>query len=67
MSKFRFIITDTFDGVLLGTNDMEKACDAATSVDFFVYDTEKDVWLTAGYNDADGVTAEPTEIEEWHS
>ena len=38
--KFRYYITDTFDGIVKGTNDQEKAMQYAACPDFFVVDTE---------------------------
>ena len=37
--KFRYYITDTFDGVIKGTDDSEVATSYAASSDFFVIDT----------------------------
>lgn len=45
MAKFRFIITDTLDGCLKGTNDEEAAQNLARSEDFFVYDSQEGVWI----------------------
>lgn len=44
--KFRFYITDLFDGVINGTNDENTASEYAVSSDFFVVDSELGVWLT---------------------
>lgn len=65
-NHWRYIITDTIDGMLKGTNDPTKACDLAKSEDWFVYDAEEGKWLTAGYSETGSDTVEPTEIEEIH-
>ena len=44
--KFRFIITNTMDGNVRGTNDEEVARDFAQGEDFFVVDVESGTWLT---------------------
>lgn len=45
----RFIITDTFDGRLVFTNDEEKAKEHALCEDYFVYDVQTEtVILTDG-------------------
>ena len=44
--KFRFIITDTFDGVIKGTDDEKRAHEFAECEEFFVYDTQEGVWLS---------------------
>lgn len=36
--KFRYYITDTFDGLITGTNDLAVAQQFAASADFFVID-----------------------------
>lgn len=47
MSKFRFYVTDLYDGDIKGTNDPESAKNFAQCEDFFVVDTETGTWLTA--------------------
>lgn len=44
--KFRFIITDTFAGVIKGTDDEKRAHEFAECEEFFVYDTQEGVWLS---------------------
>ena len=43
--KFRYYITDTFDGAIVGTDDDQKAKDYAASEDFFVVDTSTGMWM----------------------
>ena len=43
--KFRYYITDLFDGVIKGTNNIEVAQDYSASTDFFVVDSENGLWL----------------------
>lgn len=45
--KFRFYVTDPFDGSLKGTNSEETARHFAECDDFFVVDTETGMWLTS--------------------
>ena len=45
--KFRYYITDTFDGLIRGTNDLEKAKNYALCEEYFVVDTESGDWLCA--------------------
>lgn len=45
--SFRYIITDTFDGCLKGTDDAKIAEEFAVCEDYFVYDTQEAVWLMA--------------------
>lgn len=44
--KFRFYITDTFEGSIEGTNDEEKARALSGCEDFFVLDSEAGLWLS---------------------
>lgn len=44
--KFRFYVTDTFDGCIKGTDDESVAKDYAQSEDFFVLDTQTGKWLS---------------------
>lgn len=44
--KYKFYITDTFDGQVVGTNDEQKANEFSQTEDFFVVDSEKGLWLT---------------------
>ncbi len=44
--KFRFYITDTYSGSVVGTNDEQKAHDLSASEDFFVVDTQTGEWIT---------------------
>jgi hypothetical protein len=43
--KFKYYITDLFDGSIVGTNDETKARDYTVSDDHFVVDAERGVWL----------------------
>jgi hypothetical protein len=45
--KFRYYITDLFDGAVKGTNSDEDAANYASSEDFFVVDAESGQWLQA--------------------
>jgi hypothetical protein len=45
MSKFRYYITDLFDGCIKGTNDETKAAELAMCEDYFVVDTQIGIWL----------------------
>jgi predicted Fe-Mo cluster-binding NifX family protein len=56
--KFRFYITDTYDGCIKGTNDPEAARAFAECEDFFVVDTETGRWLVSAQDDV--------EIEDAH-
>jgi hypothetical protein len=42
---FRYIITNTFEGCLQGTNDEQTAKQFAVCEDFFVYDTATHEWM----------------------
>lgn len=44
--KFRYYITDLFDGCIKGTNELEVAQVYATCEDFYVVDTETSKWLS---------------------
>lgn len=43
--KFRYLITDTFEGLIIGTNDLITAQQYALSTDFFVADTLTGQWF----------------------
>ena len=43
--KFRYYITDPFDGVVKGTNDKAVAKEHAACSDFFVVDSQEGVLL----------------------
>lgn len=45
--KFRYYITDTLEGLIVGTNDSVYALAAASSEDYFVVDSETGEWLTS--------------------
>ena len=53
--KYRFYITDTFNGCISGTNLEEDAFNMASCEDYFVLDTLIDAWIST-----DG----PVEIKE---
>jgi hypothetical protein len=44
--KFRYYVTNTFNGCIEGTNDAKEAKELVDCEDFFVIDSEKGVWLT---------------------
>lgn len=44
--KFRYYITNTFNGCLEGTNSTKEAEELAQCEDFFVIDSQDGVWLT---------------------
>lgn len=43
--RFRFYITDTMNGVVLGTNDESFAKETAECEDYFVIDTATGTWI----------------------
>jgi len=43
---YRYIITNTFEGRVEGTNDEQTARDLAESEDYFVVDAHRGRWLT---------------------
>lgn len=45
--KYRYYITDTYDGCVKGTDDEEVATGFAESEDYFVVDAERGEWLTS--------------------
>lgn len=45
--KFRYYITNTFDGCMEGTNSGDKANELAACEEYFVVDTETGEWLNA--------------------
>ena len=48
--KFRYYITDTFNGAIKGTNNSSTANELAVCEDYFVVDTETGEWLSAEGN-----------------
>jgi len=46
--KFRYMITNTYEGSIQGTNDEEKAIALSQSEDYFVADSETGKWLSFG-------------------
>lgn len=51
MAKFRYIITDLYNGNLRGTNSADSAAELSTCEDYFVLDTEGangPVWIVNG-------------------
>jgi len=46
--KFRYYITNTFDGCIEGTNNTERAEELAACEEYFIVDTETGEWLTTG-------------------
>ena len=45
--KFRFYITNLFDGVIQGTDSASVAAQHSLCEDFYVVDTETGMWLAA--------------------
>ena len=45
--KFRYYITNTFEGQIEGTNDEQLAQNLSGSEDFFVLDSELAEWICA--------------------
>ena len=54
--KFRFYITDLFDGKIVGTDSEDAAREHANCPEFFVVDTDSGMWLTED-GGAEAVTA----------
>lgn len=54
--KFRYIITDLFNGCVVGTDDEDTAMSLSNVDENFVVDTETSSWI---------VNEEPLEIEEY--
>jgi len=54
--KFRYIITDLFNGCVVGTDDENMAMSLSNVDEYFVVDTETSSWIT---------NEEPLEIEEY--
>jgi hypothetical protein len=54
--KFRYIITDLYNGCVVGTDDAEVAKSLSNVDEYFVVDTETGSWITG---------EEPLEIEEY--
>ena len=52
--RWRYIIVDTLNGVVTGTNDEELARSFSGSEDYYVVDTKEGLWL-----DVDGSTHIP--------
>ena len=55
--KYRFYITDIFNGKILGTNSETVARELSQSEEYFVVDTQSNVWFN--------VNGEDLEIEEF--
>jgi hypothetical protein len=45
--KFRFYITNTFNGNVEGTNDQNKAEELAACEEYFIVDADSGEWLKA--------------------
>lgn len=58
MAKFKYYITDFYNGEITGTNSAEAAKDAALCGDFLVVEAETGQWLQD-----DGTRAEVKEYE----
>ena len=58
--KFRYFIVDTMDGTVCGTNDPEVVSVARNYEEFFVLDTEKDIWLVEENDEIIISEAEPS-------
>lgn len=48
MNKWKYIIVDTFDGMVRGTNDRAKAEEFSEAEEYFVIDVENQRWITFG-------------------
>ena len=48
--KFRYYITNTFNGDVEGTNNTDKAEELAACEEFFVVDSDSGEWLQASGN-----------------
>lgn len=46
--KFRYYITNTFDGCIEGTNDTERAEELSACEEFFIVDTDTGEWVRSG-------------------
>jgi tmRNA-binding protein len=46
--KFRYYITDTIDGMVVGTDSKEVADNYALSEEYYVVDSEEGTWLLDG-------------------
>lgn len=55
--KYRYYITDTFDGAIKGTDNKETADNCAQCEEYFVLDVESGLWI--GTSD----DTEPTEMK----
>ncbi len=44
--KFRYYITDVYEGIIRGTDDEDDAYNFASSDEYFVVDSEAGEWLT---------------------
>lgn len=51
MAKFRYYITDLYDGSIKGTNEESVARGCAVSEDYFVVDTKDGTWLQGDTTD----------------
>lgn len=56
--KFRYYITDTFRGLVVGTNSEEVAKDFTACDEYFVVDSETGVWL---------MDSNPLDIKEFNT
>lgn len=45
--KYRYLVTDLYDGCVKGTNSEEVATSLANCEDFFVADAETSRWVTS--------------------
>lgn len=46
MAKFKYYVTDTTEGMIIGTNSDKEAQDYAASSDYFVVDSTTGEWIT---------------------
>lgn len=53
MAKFKYYITNLFDGNLSGTNDDVKAKELSECDEFFVVNAETGRWLNGGGKESD--------------
>lgn len=59
--KYRYIITDPYDGAVRGTDDDKAAHEFAECEDYFVYDTVDGVWLST---DGERLEIQPIKVSD---
>lgn len=63
MPKFRYLITETFNGQVVGTNERSVAENFASSEDCFVVDAVECKWLVIRPGESDDITIDDIAIE----